>query len=162
MDGKKKIRIPKPEGHYCFACGTDNPIGLNLLFYRLGDTVCSEVTLEKVHEGWENVAHGGIITTLLDEVMSWAIMYSKKAFSVTRKMNIKYIRNVSIGIPLTVCGAMLDDSAPPKVKAKSEIRDEEGRLLVRGSGEFVILPEEKFPSRGRDFKTEMRSLFEKF
>ena len=159
---EKRVDIEKPEGHHCFACGTANPIGLNLKFYALGDAVCSDITLGKYHEGWQDLAHGGIISTLLDEVMSWAIMYSKKTFVVTRKMDIKYVRSVSIGIPLTVTGKLVDDSKPPKVKAKAEIRDDEGRLLVRGSGEFVVLPEERLSSVSKSFKDEMFSLFEKF
>jgi len=159
---EKRVDIEKPEGHHCFACGTANPIGLNLQFYSLGDAVCSEITLGKYHEGWQNVAHGGIISTLLDEVMSWAIMYSKKTFLVTRKMDIKYVRNVLIGTPLTVTGRLVDDSKPPKVKAKAEIRDDEGRLLVRASGEFVVLPEERLSTVPRSFKDEMFSLFERY
>jgi len=159
---EKRVDIEKPGGHHCFACGTDNPIGLNLKFYALGDAVCSEITLEKYHEGWQDVAHGGIISTLLDEVMSWAIMYSKKTFLVTRKMGIRYLRNVLIGTPLTVTGRIVDDTKPPKVKAKAEIRDDEGRLLVRGSGEFVMLPEERLSTVPRSFKEEMFSLFERY
>jgi uncharacterized protein (TIGR00369 family) len=159
---EKRVGIEKPQGHYCFACGTANPIGLNLKFYRVGDTVCSDITLGKYHEGWEDIAHGGIISTLLDEVMSWAIMYAKKTFIVTRKMDIKYVRNVSIGTPLTVTGQLVDDASPPKIRAKAEIRDQEGRLLVRSNGEFVALPEEKFSSVPASFKGQMAALFESF
>ena len=63
--------IPKLEGYNCFACGTANPIGLNLHFYLRGGYLCSDITLGKNYEGWENMAHGGIVSTLLDEVMSW-------------------------------------------------------------------------------------------
>jgi len=124
--------------------------------------LCVQILPGKYHEGWQDVAHGGIISTLLDEVMSWAIMYSKKTFLVTRKMDIKYVRNVFIGTPLTVTGRLVDDSKPPKVKAKAEIRDNEGRLLVRGSGEFVVLPEERLSTVPRSFKDEMFSLFERY
>jgi acyl-coenzyme A thioesterase PaaI-like protein len=161
-DEEERVEIRKPEGHRCFACGTDNPIGLNLQFYRLGDAVCTDITLGKYHEGWQDIAHGGIISTLLDEVMSWAVMYKKKTFLVTRKMDIKYVRNVSIGIPLTVAGQLVDDSAPPKIRAKAEIRDDEGSLLVRGNGEFVSLPEEHFSSVPEGFKNQMASVFASF
>jgi acyl-coenzyme A thioesterase PaaI-like protein len=157
-----RIEIPKLQGHHCFACGTANPIGLNLEFYCLGDVVCSEITLEKVHEGWDNMAHGGIVSTLLDELMSWAIMYAKRVFLVTRKMDVKYIKPVLIGVPLTVTGRLMDDSEPPKIKARGEIRDSEGRLLVRSSSEFVAIPEEKLSSVPKGMKEEMFSLFERF
>ncbi len=159
---EERIEIPKLQGHHCFACGTANPIGLNLEFYCLGDVVCSEITLEKVHEGWDNMAHGGIVSTLLDELMSWAIMYSKRVFLVTRKMDVKYIKPVLIGVPLTVTGRLMDDSEPPKIKARGEIRDNEGRLLVRSSSEFVAFPEERLSSVPKRRKEEMFSLFERF
>ena len=155
----KRVDIKKPEGHRCFACGTANPIGLDLKFYSLGDAVCSDIVLGKYHEGWQGLAHGGIISTLLDEVMSWAIMRSKRTFVVTRKMDIKYVRNVLIGTPLTVTGRFLGDGKPPIVKAKAEIRDDEGKLLVRSNGEFVVLPEERLSTVPNDFKEEMLSLF---
>jgi uncharacterized protein (TIGR00369 family) len=162
MSEAEKAYIAKPEGHYCFACGTANPIGLNLRFYRNGDAVCADVTLKRVHEGWEGLAHGGIISTLLDEAMSWAIMYLKKTFLVTRKMSTKYVRNVTIGTPLIVSGKLTDDSNPPKVTAKAEIRDGEGRLLVRSTGEFVVLSNEDLTSVPEGMKQEMADLFRRF
>jgi len=159
---KERVELPKITGQYCFACGTANPIGLNLQFYYLGDAVCSEITLDKVYEGWQNVAHGGIVSTLLDEIMSWTIMYFKKVLLVTRKMDIKYVKPVLIGTPLTVKGWLMDDSEPPKVRAKAEIRDDEGGLLVRSSGEFVMIPKEKFSSVPEGMKEEILSLFERF
>jgi len=161
-DEGKKVPIRKPSGHHCFACGTDNPIGLNLDFYRHGEAVCTEITLGRNYEGWQDIVHGGIISTLLDEVMSWAIMVSKKTFLVTRKMDIKYVRNVTIGTPLTVTGQLVDDSAPPKIRAKAEIRDDQGRLLVRSNAEFVSLPKEHFSTMPSSFKNQMASLFESY
>ncbi|NIR14019.1 MAG: PaaI family thioesterase, partial [Desulfobacterales bacterium] len=159
---EERIEIPKPQGHNCFACGTENPIGLNLQFYRLADTVCTELTLQSRYEGWEGVVHGGIVSTLLDEVMSWAIMYTKKVFLVTRKMDIKYVRPVLVGTPLKVAGRLVDDSEPPKIKARAEIRDEQGGLLVRSNAEFVEIPKENFSGVTEDYKEKMLSLFEKF
>ncbi len=162
MSVVKKVSIEKLQGRYCFACGTANPIGLNLEFYRFGDYVCSDITLGKYHEGWQNMAHGGIISTLLDEVMSWTIIYFKKVFFVTRKMEVKYVNPVLVGTPLTVKGMLRDESEPPKITARAEIRDDIGKLLVRSKGEFVILPEERLSSVPDDLKKDMLSLFKKF
>ncbi|RLC28205.1 MAG: PaaI family thioesterase [Deltaproteobacteria bacterium] len=162
MFDEQRVEIEKLEGHHCFACGTENPIGLDLRFYRVGDAVCSDITLGKNHEGWENVAHGGIVSTLVDEVMSWAIFYFKKRLLVTRKMTVKYVRPVLIGVPLTVKGTMLDDSRPPRITAKGEVRDDEGRLLVRSSAEFVMLEKEDLTMIPDSLKDEMFALFRKF
>lgn len=160
--GDERIEIEKPQGHHCFACGTDNPIGLNLQFYRAGEVVCSEITLKKVHEGWEGIGHGGIVTTLLDEVMSWSLMYAKRAFLVTRSIQIKYIRPVLIGTPLKVTGWLVDDSTHPKIKSEGEIRDDRGGLLVRGVAEYVVLPKEKFSQLPEGYRAEMEALFKRF
>lgn len=162
MSEEKRVTIKKLQGHNCFACGTANPIGLNLQFYRFGDAVYSDITLGKNHEGWENVAHGGIVSTLLDEVMSWTIMYFKKIFLVTRKMEVKYIRPVLIGTPLVIKGEVMDDSKPPRIKARADIRDNENNLLVRSLGEFVELPKEKLSSVPEELKDEMLMLFNNF
>jgi uncharacterized protein (TIGR00369 family) len=161
MTEGERIPVEKPEGYHCFACGTANPIGLKLEFYRQGETVNAEITLQKVHEGWENVAHGGIISTLVDEVMSWAVMCTKKVFIVTRKMNLKYVKPVLIGVPLVVTGKLLDDSKPPRIMAQADIRDREGRLLVRGSAEFIAMSGEGLSSVPEGLKEDMQAIFSK-
>ena len=152
---EKRIPIRKLQGHRCFACGTDNPIGLNMQFYRMGDTVCSDITLERNHEGWENMAHGGIISTLLDEVMSWTVMVFKRTFLVTRKMDIKYIKPVPLGIPLTARGKILNETGTSKIDIRGEIVDARKKLLVRSRGEFVMLPEAKLTSVSQGMKEKM-------
>lgn len=159
---KDRIPIPKLQGHHCFACGTDNPIGLNMQFYRMGDMVCSDITLKKNHEGWENMAHGGITSTLLDEVMSWTVLYYKRTFLVTRKMDIKYIKPVPLGVPLTARGKILDEAGAPKIIIRGEIVDDQKKLLVRSRGEFVMLAENQLSSVSREMKQVMMDMFENF
>jgi len=157
-----RVPISKLPGHHCFACGTDNPIGLNMQFYSVGDMVCSDITLKKDHEGWENMAHGGITSTLLDEVMSWTVLYFKRTFLVTRKMNIKYIKPVPLHAPLIVRGKILDDTCAPKIEIRGEIVDAEQKLLVRSTGEFVMLAENQLSSVSQGMKQAMMDMFENF
>lgn len=154
--------LRKPKGRRCFGCGTSNPIGLNLSFYCIGDAVRSDVTLGEFHEGWGNMAHGGIISTLLDETMSWAVMYFRRVLFVTRKMEIKYIRPVSVGRPLCVSARIAAEGRGPLILVKGEVRDSGGGLLVRGTGEFASLAPDKLISVPQDEKDEMMSLLEEF
>jgi len=164
MEGNKKIPLEKVDGHTCFACGTANPIGLQMNFYRQGNGICSDMTLGEYHVGWENIAHGGIISTMLDEVMSWAVLYFKRSFFVTRKMEIKYVRPVPVGKPLTVRGSISGNAhtaGREKVRAKGRIVDEDGHLLARSTGEFVLLPKEALGDVPEGMKQEMLALFER-
>ena len=158
----KKTPIPQLEGQTCFACGTANPIGLKLKFYRSGDAICTDIRLERHYEGWTNMAHGGIISTLLDETMSWTIIYFKRVFFVTRKMEVKFIRPILVEKPLTVRGRLLDFQDNLRIKAKADIMDNQGNVLARSAGEFVVLQEKKLSSMPEDMKKEMTALFEKF
>jgi acyl-CoA thioesterase FadM len=135
---------------------------LKLKFYRSGDAICTDIRLERYYEGWTNMAHGGIITTLLDETMSWTIIYFKRVFFVTRKMEVKFIKPVLVEKPLTVRGRLSDSTDDVRVKARAEILDNEGNVLARSTGEFVVLQEEKLSSVPEDMKKEMSALFEKF
>jgi acyl-coenzyme A thioesterase PaaI-like protein len=159
---KKRIDLPGLEGHHCFACGTANPIGLKQKFYSMNGTVCSDITLGKNHEGWQNMAHGGIITTLLDEVMAWTIMYFKRTFFVTRKMEVRYVRPVMIGVPLTVKGRLLKDRKPPYIGVIADILDAERRILARATGEFVEIPKDKLELVPEGHKQDIIELFNKF
>lgn len=158
----ERIEIPKLQGHFCFACGTANPVGLNLRFYRSDESICTNITLGKYHAGWQNIAHGGIISTLLDETMSWTIIYFKRIFFVTRRMEIKYIRPVLVGVPLTVKGRLTKDKKEPLIGVTAEVFDEEGQLLARAKGEFVELPKDKLELVPEGLKEDMIALFNRF
>lgn len=157
---KEKIKIPHPEGHHCFACGTANPIGLKLKFYLYGDALNADITLGKNHVGWEKLAHGGIISTILDEIMSWSVLYYKKSFFLTRKMEVKYIKPVMIETPLTVRSRLVDDHNPKRIKAKGELFNDKGNLLARSMGEFILLSKEELTSIPEGLKQEMFSIIE--
>jgi acyl-coenzyme A thioesterase PaaI-like protein len=161
MQPEERVEIPKPQGYNCFACGTANPIGLNLQFFRAGDCVCSEITLGKYHAGWENISHGGILSTILDEVMSWTILYFKRAFFLTRKMEVKYIKPVLVGTPLIIKGKLVEaKESDNRIKVRAEIRDNSGNLLTISSGEFVLIGKEDLSPALEGSKKEIFALIE--
>ena len=66
----KKIINPwrsNPQYH-CFGCCPDNPIGLHMEFYEDGDYIVSTWHPSTHYQGWVNTMHGGILSTLIDEV----------------------------------------------------------------------------------------------
>ncbi|HEX3723765.1 MAG TPA: PaaI family thioesterase, partial [Nitrolancea sp.] len=87
--------------HGCFGCGEQNPIGLRLKFYRVDGGLQAKFTPSKHHEGYDRMTHGGIVATLLDEAMSWAVIDSGR-LAVTARMELQFRRPVSIGEPLVV------------------------------------------------------------
>jgi uncharacterized protein (TIGR00369 family) len=81
--------IKLEDDNYCFACGRENPCGLKLSFNYSGGKLTSEFTPSKMHQGYRNITHGGIITTVLDEAMiQTAIAEGKNP--VTAEINIRF------------------------------------------------------------------------
>lgn len=85
----------------CFVCGQKNPIGLKLNFTRQGKEVKAEFTPGKLHQGWSGVVHGGIISSILDEAMSYAALFDG-VNTITAKMQARFKRPVRIGEHLTI------------------------------------------------------------
>jgi len=82
--------------HACFACGELNTHGLQLVLHVADETCWTELTLLPDFQGWEGIAHGGIVATILDEVMGWALA-AADAWGFTAKMSIDYKRPVPVG-----------------------------------------------------------------
>ena len=80
----------------CFGCGADNPIGLRLQYRRIGDAVVTEFTPGDEHEGWPDIVHGGIITTLLYEVME-NFAYRNGTVAMMRSMHTSFRRPAKTG-----------------------------------------------------------------
>jgi acyl-coenzyme A thioesterase PaaI-like protein len=158
---EERVMLKQMEGRGCFACGTANPVGLKMRFYRIGNAVYSDILLAKNYEGWENMAHGGIISTILDEVMSWAIICFRKTLFVTRKMELKYVRPVPLNMSLRARGRVMDEDRGPLIKTRGELFDDAGRMLARSVGEFALVTEEKLADVPEGVKTEMLTLFER-
>jgi acyl-CoA thioesterase FadM len=159
---EERIPLSRLEASDCFGCGTRNPIGLRMIFYRQGNAICSDVVLTRNHVGWQNMAHGGIISTLLDEVMAWAVIYFKRTFFVTRRMTVRYRAPVPVDVPLTVRGAIAPESPAGTCRTSGVLLDREGKSLATGEAEFVLFSAERLTGLPEEMKQEMCRLFERF
>jgi acyl-coenzyme A thioesterase PaaI-like protein len=155
----KKIDIPKPQGYYCFACGTGNPMGLNMSFYCLGNTVRSDLSLTGHHVGWENIAHGGIISTILDEIMGWTVIAFQRVFFVTRSIEVRYLRPVSVNIPLTAIGEIESLNLPRGCSVQGTLLDAEGTKLATAKADMAFIPEKRLNILPEAYKNDMIRLF---
>ena len=81
----KKIKNPwvHKDGYFCFGCAPNNPIGVKMEFYEDGDDIVSIWSPSKYYQGWVNTLHGGIASTLLDEVCGWVVSRKLQTTGVT-------------------------------------------------------------------------------
>ncbi len=91
-----KIKNPyvNREGYNCFGCCPTNPTGLQMEFLLEGDEVVSNWHPSEAFQGWNNILHGGIQATLMDEIGSWFAIIEGKTSGVTSSLNIRYKKPV--------------------------------------------------------------------
>jgi acyl-coenzyme A thioesterase PaaI-like protein len=85
--------------HHCFACGALNEHGIHLDLHVDGDRCWTELALPDRFQGWDGIAHGGIICTILDEVMAWSLAATDN-WGLTARMSVDFKRPVRLGVPI--------------------------------------------------------------
>ena len=121
----------------CFGCGQNNPIGLKLSFTKDGDTCRAEFTPNKAHQGWPGVVHGGILTCLLDEAMSYAA-YFKGVTCLTASMQIRLRQPAKVEEPLVIT-ASVTRSTKKLIEARANVCLKDGTVVAEStSKQFVI------------------------
>lgn len=130
--------------HDCFGCGQHNPHGLKMRFFTNEQQVRSELVIPEHLRGWSNLAHGGVITTILDEVMGWAGIYLLNQFLLTRDIKVRFRLPVYIGEPVSVYGFIAEQNNDRQVILAAELRNAKGQVAARSEGNFALFSPEKF------------------
>lgn len=134
-------RVNTTTDHGCFGCGERNPIGLQLEFYRTDSGVRAEFVAKPDFEGYTRMVHGGIVSTILDEAMSWAVIDTGR-LAVTGRMTVDFRRPVPSGEPLEITAGVEKDRRRG-VETWGELRSSDGQLLASSTGLFIRVSEEQ-------------------
>jgi uncharacterized protein (TIGR00369 family) len=134
---------PGPENP-CFGCGAANPTGMHLHFERDDERrrIVGRFSLGAAFQGASGFIHGGIIATVLDEVMSKVSRFSDVR-TVTAELNVEYLKPIRVDEPLHVEGFEVRRDGR-QLYHEGEIRDAAGILLARGRGRFVVIDPERY------------------
>jgi acyl-coenzyme A thioesterase PaaI-like protein len=138
----ERRRVAARNDHYCFGCGHQNPAGLRLTFYEREDGagVWAPWTPARESEGYAGIVHGGIITTVLDEVMAWSL-YQRGIWAVTGKLMVTFRRPVEVGVPTRAEGMFVRDRGRVIEVAGQIRRDADDALLAEATATFLRVPE---------------------
>jgi acyl-coenzyme A thioesterase PaaI-like protein len=125
--------------HHCFACGELNERGLRLQLHLAEGRCWTELTLGSDFEGWEGIVHGGILTTILDEVMAWALV-ATDAWGLTARITTDFRRPVRVGQRIRAEG-WLTRNRRRLIDTEARIVDvDSGELLAGAKGLYVAAP----------------------
>ena len=133
------------EPHHCFACGALNENGLHLELHTDPNGSWTELTLEPRFQGWDSVAHGGIVCTILDEVMAWSVI-GRGTWGVTARLNVAFKRPIRTGRRIRAEGWVVEQHRRASRAAGHVIDVASREVLATGESTFVALPQDQLQS----------------
>lgn len=119
----------------CFVCGKLNPIGLKLDFAFEGDEYVTYFTPMKEHQGWVGIVHGGIVATVLDEVMTRSI-HAKGINAVTGEITVRFKQPARVGHKLRFAGRIVEENSR-LIFCTARATDEDGTLIAEATGKMI-------------------------
>jgi len=134
-----------PQTRGCLVCGRANPHGLHLILHV--DPATSQVTTtftpRPEHIGFENIIHGGLLATVLDEAMVWSSIWSAKRACVAAELTIRFRASALPGDTLHVT-ATLDTTRSKLITTTGQIRrPSDNATIATATGKFIPLDESR-------------------
>ncbi len=123
--------------NHCFVCGPGNPIGLGVRFTFEGDVCVGEFTPGTDHRGYDRVTHGGILFSLLDDVMAnW--LWLKGLVCFTARADVRYRAHLPIGTPVRLEGRCTRRKGRLALMEGKIIRRDTEDVVAEATGSFMI------------------------
>ena len=122
----------------CFACGKNNPEGLHMKFYTDEKHVFSHVYLSETKRGWEQILHGGITSTMLDEIMAWAAIYFTRQFMLTKSINVNFLNPLTVDSHVKAVGWIEKQKNNKEVIMRGQIYNKNNKLCAESTGCFSL------------------------
>jgi len=138
MAGEGDVRDQSGQAYrWCFACGTENPIGLHLRFRQEDGGVTAEFRPRPELQGWDGMLHGGIILTLLDETLAYAAIYAVGP-AVTAEIRARLRRPAPLDETYRLRGT-ITRTRLGMIQGQASVTDSAGRLIAEAEGKFMVM-----------------------
>ena len=124
--------IPNMPTKKCFGCGPANEIGLQLKFFTNGEVLKTTTIIPEHLIGWSNLAHGGIISTILDEIMAWTGIYLQKKFILTKSLSCEYAKPIPVGMKIFAVSRIDSIEKGKDCHLSAEILNADGVVMATG------------------------------
>ena len=152
--------LPNSDTHNCFACSSQNAFGLQMKLFTDEKTVMSQITLAEHFAGWGRVVHGGILSTLLDEIMGWTGLYLLRQVTLTKNMTVEFVKAAYVGEPLKVYGNVIGTNGKRNAQIEGTITRDNGEVCARSRGDFTTLSPRLAIRLGIMTETQLQNFFE--
>ncbi len=127
----------------CYVCGSKNPSGFKLRFeHPEKGLLKTHVTFAKEHQGFKGIVHGGLMATILDEMMV-SLAWKEGLPAVTAELTVRFKKAAKIGQKILFEGR-IERGEGRAIYAHSEAKDEQGELLAHAQCHLHPYPPKTF------------------
>ena len=138
------------EPHNCFACGALNAHGLHLALHVDGQRCWTDLAIPSRFQGWDEIAHGGIVATILDEVMAWSLV-DHDNWGLTARMTIDFKRPVPLERPIHAEGWVTE--------VRRRLITTAGQIVDQATGEVAATSDATYVAAPEDRKRELKERY---
>jgi len=138
----ENLKLARSDANRCFVCGPDNPIGMRIQF-RMEHGVCkAEYTPSSEQCGYSGITHGGILFSLLDDVMAnWLFLQGERAY--TAKCEIRYREPARTGVTIALEGELTNRKGRYASMRGLARNAADGRLLAEAVATFMVIQDQE-------------------
>jgi uncharacterized protein (TIGR00369 family) len=126
----------------CFVCGKKNPAGLAVDFTIDAEKRTSSAVFipSDLHQGYEGIVHGGILSSLLDEAMG-KLAFLLGGPAVTAEMTVKFKSPAKPGMELSISGRIAEET---NRLVLAEAKIEHGLVVIaEATGKLIRISRER-------------------
>lgn len=131
-----------PEIYQCYGCSPYNPHGLHLEFWEDGSEIVSFWNPPKSLQSYPKVVHGGIQSTLMDEIAGWLVYVKCGTVGLTAEMNIRYKKPLYIDNGKVEIRAVLISQNSRFAEIATRLIDGNSIICAEGTVKYYLLSED--------------------
>ncbi|GGG08501.1 MULTISPECIES: PaaI family thioesterase [Cysteiniphilum] len=142
----KKL-IPHEHQRGCFGKCETSPINKQLILYTDGKAIYTQFQPLERHIGWGNILHGGILTTIMDEILGWEAVLLAKMVCVTKKIEVQFHHPAQFDDSYTITAKYLKHTQS-EIIVDGEVYNSGNILIMSATGVFSPLPAQAIDKLG--------------
>jgi len=129
-------------GYNCFGCSPDNPMGLKMKFQKEGEYILSQWDPMDYYQGYGNILHGGIQSTIMDEIASWVVYTQIGTSGMTADLTVRYKDKVYTNKGTITVKAKLAEKSRRLATIETQIFNHKNELCSEGTIRYFLFPAE--------------------
>jgi len=125
------------DSSYCFVCGEKNPKSLKIKVFYENNIAKTYYTFSSDYQGWKGVIHGGLIATLLDEIMAYAAAQAGPAITVHLRITFRHTLHPNEKV---LVSGWIEKKTNRKVETKAEMcRIDDNTVIATAEGTLLFV-----------------------